>query len=130
MKTRTALKLCGLNLEFDESRSVEHAISHLFRQAEDLQKQGGGSNYVGALLQHLVGAKLDMVLGEGKVSHHGSSVADGPTARSGDFEIGTQAIEEERRWLIYLTSMKGQWLVARKCWGRAFTLFLRIPVLF
>ena len=78
----------GPRFYFDPSKSVDASISHLFRQAEDLQKQGGGTNYVGALLQHLVGAKLDMVLGEGKVSHHGSSVADGPTARSGDFEIG------------------------------------------
>lgn len=78
----------GPKFHFDSSKSVEASISHLFRQAEDLQKQGGGINYVGALLQHLVGAKLDMVLGEGKVTHHGTSVADGPTARSGDFEIG------------------------------------------
>jgi len=47
---------------------------------------------VGAMLQHLVGAKLDVVLGEGKIHHHGFSVADHSTARQSDFQIETVAI--------------------------------------
>jgi hypothetical protein len=43
--------------------------------------------YVGAILQHLVGAKLDVVLGNGKITHHGFSVADQPSERKGDFYI-------------------------------------------
>ena len=33
------------------------------------------------MLQHLVGAKLDAVLGGGQINHHGFSVADHSTGR-------------------------------------------------
>jgi hypothetical protein len=87
-RVRDHFNKIGPKFHFDHSKSVEAAITHLFSQAEELQKQGGGTHYVGALLQHLVGAKLDVVLGKGCISHHGATVADGPTARNGDFEIG------------------------------------------
>jgi len=44
------------------------------------------------MLQHLVGAKLDIVLGKGKIQHHGFSVADQSTARQADFEVAAVAI--------------------------------------
>jgi len=50
----------------------------------------GGTS--GAMLQHLVGAKLDVVLGKGMVQHYGSSVADLPTERKADFQIEAVAI--------------------------------------
>jgi len=49
-------------------------------------------DYVGAMLQHLVGAKLDLVLGLGKLKHHGFSVADHSTERKGDFQVESVAI--------------------------------------
>jgi len=58
----------------------------------EVQSNAGGTNYVGAMLQHLVGAKLDVVLGEGKIEHHGFSVADHSTDRKGDFQVETVAI--------------------------------------
>jgi hypothetical protein len=50
--------------------------------------------YVGMVLQHLVGAKLELLLeGSGlKIDHYGASVADGPTSRSGDFLVGDTVI--------------------------------------
>ena len=44
------------------------------------------------MLQHLVGAKLDIVLGPGIATHHGFSVADQSTERQGDFEVNGVAI--------------------------------------
>lgn len=49
--------------------------------------------YTGAVLQHLVGAKLQIVVaGQQKVEHYGFTVADAPTGRSGDFIVGNTSI--------------------------------------
>ena len=82
----------GPKFDFDSGKSIRANLQALFRQAEDLQKNSGGSNYLGAMLQHLVGAKLDLVLGEDKVDHHGASVADHSTDRNSDFDIAGVAI--------------------------------------
>jgi hypothetical protein len=82
----------GPKFRFDVGKSIAANLSDLFAQAAEIQKNSGGSNYVGAMLQHLVGAKLDIVLGLGIASHHGSSVADAPTDRQADFEINGVAI--------------------------------------
>jgi hypothetical protein len=44
------------------------------------------------MLQHLVGAKLDIVLGQGKLFHHGFSVADHSTDRKADYQVEAVAI--------------------------------------
>ena len=58
------------------------------------------------MLQHLVGAKLDLVLGVGKLKHHGASVADHSTDRKGDFQVEAVA--------IHVTTHPSEALV-RKC---------------
>ena len=58
------------------------------------------------MLQHLVGAKLDIVLGEGKIAHHGFSVADHSTARKADYQVEAVA--------IHVTTHPSEAL-ARKC---------------
>lgn len=82
----------NIEFQFDPGKSLRANIENLLEQAHELQSNSGGTNYVGAMLQHLVGAKLDLVLGEGKVKHYGFSVADKSTERKGDFEIETVAI--------------------------------------
>jgi hypothetical protein len=81
-----------IKFHFDPGKSLRANINDLLDQATELQTTGGGTNYVGAMLQHLVGAKLDIVLGLGKIKHHGFSVADQSTARQSDFQIETVAI--------------------------------------
>jgi len=81
-----------IEFNFDPGKSLHANIQDLLQQAGALQKHSGGTNYVGAMLQHLVGAKLDVVLGEGKIQHHGFSVTDHSTARQSDFQIETVAI--------------------------------------
>jgi len=81
-----------IEFDFDFGKSLRANIQDLLDQTCELQADAGGANYVGAMLQHLVGAKLDLVLGQGKVKHHGFSVADAPTARSGDFQIEAVAV--------------------------------------
>jgi hypothetical protein len=82
----------GPKFHFDSGKSVAANLADIFAQAVEIQKNAGGASFVGAMLQHLVGAKLDLVLGEGVAVHHGSSVADGPTDRQADFEVNGVAI--------------------------------------
>lgn len=76
-----------IEFDFDPDRSIRANIDNLLSQAKEVQSNSGGTNYVGAMLQHLVGAKLDIVLGKGAIEHHGFSVADHSTERKGDFQI-------------------------------------------
>lgn len=82
----------GPKFHFDTGKSVAANLADIFEQAAEIQKNSGGANFVGAMLQHLVGAKLDMVLGAGVAAHHGFSVADHSTERQSDFEVSGVAI--------------------------------------
>lgn len=81
-----------LKLEVDTSKGLRAIIRSLVEQALERQKEGQGVFHSGALLQHLVGAKLECALGSGKVTHHTFTTADAPSQRSGDFLIGNVAI--------------------------------------
>lgn len=74
-------------LDLDESKSTDHHLESLLTQAIDLEREWPIENCLSAILLHIVGATLDLILGAGVIQHHGASVADGPSARSGDFEI-------------------------------------------
>jgi hypothetical protein len=91
-KVRAHFASEGPKFHFDPGKSLRANINDLLDQATELQATGGGTNYVGAVLQHLVGAKLDIVLGLGKIQHHGFSVADHSTDRNADYQIDVVAI--------------------------------------
>ncbi len=57
-------------------------------------------------MQHLVGAKLEVLFPDQKIQHSGYSVADSPTGRSGDFQIGD--------CVIHVTTAPGS-LLLQKC---------------
>jgi DNA polymerase I-like protein with 3'-5' exonuclease and polymerase domains len=50
-------------------------------QAEERQKSSPGVYYVGAAIQHMVGAKLDCALSPGKFEHNSYSTSDQQTGR-------------------------------------------------
>lgn len=77
-------------LESDGSLSIDAAVEHLLRQAAQRQKENPGTMYVGTVLQHLVAAKLTLI--EPDVEINGAAVADDPTGRGGDFNVGDTAI--------------------------------------
>lgn len=80
-------------LKFDSSKSLRSIVGDLLAQAMKRQKDNPGMTYAGTVLQHLVGAKLDLILPEEKrVTHHGANVADAPTSRAGDFVLDDVAI--------------------------------------
>jgi hypothetical protein len=81
-------------------------LDELFDQARKRQKQNPGLQYLGAVLQHLVGAKLSVVLPPDKFQIHGAYVADSPTDRCGDFVINNT--------IIHCTTAPGESLI-QKC---------------
>ena len=74
-------------LSADTSRTISTSLDELFDQARKRQKQNQGTQYLGSMLQHLIAAKLTIILPSNSFEIHGASVADSPTARSGDFVI-------------------------------------------
>jgi hypothetical protein len=79
------------SFKFDPARSLSSCVRDLLTQAVVRQRESKGTMYAGAVMQHLVGAKLDWV-SKGEVEHHGFSVADAPSNRRGDFIVGDVAI--------------------------------------
>jgi len=76
----------------DASRTIAAGLDELFEQARKQQKQNPGTQYLGTMLQHLVAAKLSLIIPPEKIEIHGASVADSPTERSGDFVINNTII--------------------------------------
>ncbi len=92
-------------LRFDASKSLRAVIRDLLSQAQKRQEQDNGSTFVGAMLQHLVGAKLNLLL-ENPLQHHGACVADDVSGREGDFIVEDVA--------IHVTTSPSEALI-RKC---------------
>jgi Domain of unknown function (DUF4928) len=82
----------GPKFAFDPAKSVYANLEDLFRAAKMEEEGKVGTKSLGTFLQHIVGAKLEIVLGEGKVEHHGASVADQVSSRPGDFLCGDTVI--------------------------------------
>jgi hypothetical protein len=81
-----------LKLRFDQQKSLGANIGDLLAQMEKLPSKLGPAKYVNAMLQHLVGSKLDLVLGPGKVKHHGFRAAYHSMEHAGDFQIDSVTI--------------------------------------
>lgn len=79
-------------IRLDASRGLRHVVRDVLAQAEERQRNSQGTYYAGAVLQHMVGAKLNCALGNDKVDHNSFSTADEPSGRKGDFLIGDVAI--------------------------------------
>jgi len=92
IRTKQNLLLFGVQHRFRPDKSIAFHFSSLFEQMSQLQDELTKPHLLGAMLQHLVGAKLDIVLGVGVAEHHGHSVADQPTDRQADFEVNGVAI--------------------------------------
>lgn len=90
----------------DPSRTIGASLDELFEQARKRQKQNQGTQYLGTMLQHLVAAKLSLILPTTDFQIHGASVADSPTDRSGDFVISNT--------ILHCTTAPGEPLI-QKC---------------
>ena len=91
-------------LSSDSSKSMASTVDDLISQARAREKDNPGATYAGTVLQHLVAAKLCLVVPG--IEINGADVADAPTGRGGDFMVGDVA--------IHCTTMPGQPLI-EKC---------------
>lgn len=79
-------------LKMRASQSLRSIVREVIDQARDRQKNFDGNQYTGAVLQHLVGAKLSCALPDIRIEHHSFSTSDQQTGREGDFHIGNVAV--------------------------------------
>lgn len=93
-------------IRLDPFRSLRPLVRDMVAQAEERQRANPGMQYAGAVLQHLIGAKLDCALGVGKFTHNSFSTSDAQTGRPGDFFIGDVA--------VHVTTAPGE-AVIRRC---------------
>jgi len=91
-KTKAYFASMPFKLRPDPSKSLKRIISELIESAFVRQKECQGTMFVGAVMEHLVGAKLGILLPGAKIEHKGFSVADAPGKRKGDFLVGDTAI--------------------------------------
>lgn len=77
-------------LDIDLSWSVSKIVSSVLQEARKRQQETPGSTIEGTVLQHLVGAKLMLVLGMTDIKYHKASEAD--KGRAGDFELADSVI--------------------------------------
>lgn len=92
-------------IRLDASRSLRTLVRDVIVQADERQRNTPGMQYAGAVLQHLVGAKLDCALGNGSFEHNSFSTSDAQSGRAGDFFIGDVA--------VHVTTAPGEAVVER-----------------
>jgi len=89
---RESFRSKPFGLSVDSSKSIRSIVSDLIEAAFARQRECPGVMVAGAVMQHLVGAKIATALPNVKIKHEGFSVADAPSGRKGDFLIGDTAI--------------------------------------
>jgi len=92
-----------LRISLDLSQTVTQLVGTLLAEARERQANLAGQMYEGAVLQHLVGAKLDMLLGAGNLKHQKYSTAD--QSRAGDFDVDDSA--------VHVTASPGEALILK-----------------
>jgi hypothetical protein len=79
-------------LRLDPSKSLRSIVAELIEAAFVRQRESPGMMVAGAVMQHLVGAKIEIALPQAQIEHTGFAVADAPGGRKGDFLIRDTAI--------------------------------------
>ncbi len=94
-----------MKVSADSSKSLRCIVDDILTAAYQRQSTQLGSTVAGAVLQHLVGAKLVLALPDYNIKHHGYSVSDEQTDRKGDFLVRDSA--------IHVTTTPGEALMDR-----------------
>jgi hypothetical protein len=92
-------------IKLDASQSLRVVVRHVLEQAVARQREMPGMHYAGAVMQHMVGAKLDCALGKGMIQHNSFSTSDQQSGRKGDFFVGDVA--------IHVTTSPGEAVIER-----------------
>ena len=79
-------------LRRDAGLTVQQIVRDLLARAGERQAEAGGAIVKGTMLQHLVGAKLEVAVGERMtVTHHSANTSDA-RGRGGDFDLGDTVV--------------------------------------
>jgi hypothetical protein len=92
-------------IRLDPSQSLRVVTRHILEQAVARHREMPGVQYAGAVMQHMVGAKLDCALGKGAIQHNSFSTSDQQSGRKGDFFVGDVA--------IHVTTSPGEAVIER-----------------
>ena len=76
----------------DPQKSLTQLVRDLLEAARARQQGADGMQYVGAVLQHVVGAKLETVAPDADLPRYAFSTADAQLGRAADFELSDVAI--------------------------------------
>lgn len=79
-------------LRLEAGKGLRVAVRDLLEQAQQRQAESMGMMFVGAVMQHLVGAKLELALPGVEIAQNSFSTSDEQSGRPGDFDIGDTAI--------------------------------------
>ena len=77
----------GLEIQIDDSLSVSAMVSRVLDQAYKRQREMPGTIIARIVLEHLIGAKLSLALGEDKITHKIASTIYESSDAPGDFHI-------------------------------------------
>lgn len=91
-------------VRLDPQKSLRAVVRDVLEQAAQRQRESGGTMYQGAVLQHLVAAKLK-ILSPDHFSPRGAFVSDDPGAVGGDFEVGDV--------VFHVTTAPGEAVIAK-----------------
>ena len=91
-RVRAFFAATPISFKMDPALGLRSILRNLIAKAEERQSETKGTQVVGTVMQHLVGAKLEAAfsLRSIEIPHHGSNQND--TGRGGDFDLGDVSI--------------------------------------
>ena len=94
-------------VKLDASKGLRSVVRDVLQQASERQQESSGVTYAGAVLQHLVGAKLECAMAAERMifEHFSFTTSDSQTNRAGDFLLGDVA--------IHVTTAPGEAIIRR-----------------
>ena len=84
--------MASFTLKIDSPKSLQSVVTDLIDSAFERQRKSSGKMIAGAVMKNLVGAKLQIVVPDGKIEHRCFCAADDPCGSKGDFLVGDTAI--------------------------------------
>jgi hypothetical protein len=86
------LSASPLHTKLDPRNSIKSWVGRILQAAVARQGEHPGTMIPDAVMQHLVGAKLQLALPKVAIKHEGFTVADAPGKRKGDFLVSDTAV--------------------------------------
>lgn len=91
-RTEAFFQNTPVDIAFLPKQTLKSFLRRLIEEVRKRETQVTGVKLMGTVMQHIVGAKLDIVLGPGRLTHHSANQADAQYNRSGDFELEDSVI--------------------------------------